>query len=497
MPLRILYLEDSELDVKLAMATLHRHAGPCDILWAKDRHEYVELLKDPDLDLVLSDYMLPTIDGFAALDLCRATRPLLPFILISGTIGEERAVEALRRGATDYVLKGNMQRLPMVVNRALAEVREHAERTRVDEERQSLLEAASLAKVVPWKQEIPSKVWVFGESAATVLGYHPPQLREDPGMVESLIHNEDVHRFVSARSRSETGQAVGFDCRMRHGAGPWIWTRWTMAKSPDVFRGVLQDVTELHTAQEQLILSQKAEAASVMVSGLCHDFNNHIMVIQANADVLAGGPIPDTHRRFVANIKRAAERSQEMIRQLLGFARKSQETRRVPQGINELLDEAAGLLRHALPSHIHLEMDIQQPPCEVFVDPGQIIQVLMNLGINARDAIEKEGTLTLRSGEQHLDSAEAEIHELSPGFYAFFEVEDTGDGIPDGIRRKIFDPFFTTKPTGQGTGLGLAMVQAIVKSHDGLILCDSELGRGTRFRVLLPCIDRSHRAAPA
>lgn len=496
MSLRILYLEDSELDVKLAMATLHRQAGPCDILWAKDQHEYAELLKDPDLDLVLSDFMLPTFDGFAALELCRATRPLLPFILISGTIGEERAVEVLRRGATDYVLKGNMQRLPMVVKRALAEVREHAERVRVDEERQSLLEAASLAKVVPWKQEIPSKVWVFGESAATVLGYHPPQLKEDPEMVESLIHNEDVHRFVSARSRSETGQAVGFDCRMRHGAGPWIWTRWTMAKSPDVFRGVLQDVTELHATQEQLIMSQKAEAASVMVSGLCHDFNNHIMVIQANAEVLSGGPLPETHRRYVANIKRAAERSQEMVRQLLGFARKSQETRRVPHGLNELVNEAAGLLRHALPPEIRLETEISESPCEVFVDPGQIVQVLMNLGINARDAIEDEGTITLRSGEQVLDRTEAEAQERSPGFYAFFEVEDTGDGIPEAIRKKIFDPFFTTKPTGQGTGLGLAMVQAIVKSHDGVLLCDSELGRGTRFRILLPCLDRSHRAEP-
>lgn len=495
MSLRILYLEDSEMDVKLAMATLHRHVGSCDILWAKDQHEYAELLKDPDLDLVLSDYMLPSFDGFAALELCRAARPLLPFILISGTIGEERAVEVLRRGATDYVLKGNMQRLPMVVNRALAEVREHVERIRVDEERQSLLEAASLAKVVPWKQEVPSRVWVFGESAATVLGYHPPQLREDPEMVESLIHNEDVHRFVSARSRSETGQAVGFDCRMRHGAGPWIWTRWTMAKSPGVFRGILQDVTELHAAQEQLILSQKAEAAGVMVSGLCHDFNNHIMVIQANAEILAGGPVPEAQQRFVANIKRAAERSQEMVRQLLGFARKSQETRRVPHGLNDLVYEAAGLLRHAIPSGIHLEVDIQQSPCEVFVDPGQIIQVLMNLGINARDAIEKEGTITLRSGEHLLESSEAEIHERSPGFYAFFEVEDTGDGIPQGIRQKIFDPFFTTKPTGQGTGLGLAMVQAIVKSHDGLILCESEIGRGSRFRVLLPCLDRNHRAA--
>ncbi|WP_306591289.1 ATP-binding protein [Geothrix sp. 21YS21S-4] len=486
MPLKILYLEDSELDLKLTRAALQRELGACEVRWAPHREEFLERLQDPDLDLVLSDFNLPAFDGLEALDLCRAARPLLPFILISGTIGEEKAVECVRRGATDYVLKANLRRLPMVITRALAEVEERAARVRADKERQALLEAASIAKVVPWKQDIASNVWVFGDSAAMVLGYGPLEFRVNPGLVEALIHAEDVHRFVSARARSASGQAVGFDCRMRHAGGSWIWTRWTLVQSPGMYRGVLQDVSELHATQEQLILSQKAETAGVMVSGLSHDFNNHIMVILANTELLDGGPLLDSQRRFVANIRRAGERSRDMVRQLLGFARKNQEFERSQQDLNGLVNEAAGLMRHILRPEIRLETACLVSLPEVCGDPGQIVQTIMNLGINAQDAIPSEGSITLRTGQQVLSAAEAEQQGRLPGPYTYVEVEDTGTGIPEEILQKIFDPFFTTKPPGKGTGLGLAMVQAIVKGHDGLLLCASEPGKGTRFRMLFP-----------
>jgi len=193
--LKILYLEDSELDVTLAEAALGTAGDPCGLVWARNRAEFVDRLGDPDLDLILSDFNLPSFDGLAALELCRAARPLLPFILLSGTVGEETAVECLRRGATDYVLKSNLLRLPMVVDRALAEVAERRARMAADEERQSLLEAASTARVVPWKQELPSRTWVFGDSANLVLGYSPEAFRSDLGLVEKLIHPDDVHRF--------------------------------------------------------------------------------------------------------------------------------------------------------------------------------------------------------------------------------------------------------------------------------------------------------------
>lgn len=486
MPLRILYLEDMELDVKLTVAKLHKEFGRTDILWAKCREEFIQMLLDPGLDLVLSDFKLPTMDGFQALELCRAERPLLPFILVSGTIGEERAVEVLRKGATDYVLKGNLDRLPMVIRRALAEVEEHSAHQKAEESRRALLEAASFAKVVPWKQDLPSRIWAFGDSATDVLGYCPPKFTKDPDLVESLIHTEDVHRFVTARSRTLAGQAVGFDCRMRHGNGPWIWTRWTMTGGQGVFRGVLQDVTELHDTQEQLILSQKAEMAGVMVNGLCHDFNNHLMVILANADLLQGTDLSEAQKRLVQNILRASGRSQEVVRQLLGFARKNQEPYRQLYRLGPLLEEAAGLLRHTLSREVQLHLAIPEGGSEVRVDSGQILQVLLNLGINAHDSISGAGSITLGTGNTDLAARDVEPYDLPSGKYAYIDVEDTGCGIPENLQRKMFDPFFTTKAPGKGSGLGLAMVQAIVKGHDGLIQCFSEVGKGTRFRVLLP-----------
>jgi len=484
--LRILYLEDSELDVTLADEALRTVGDPCHLLWAKNRAEFVERLRDPDLDLILSDFNLPSFDGMAALELCRTARPLLPFILLSGTVGEETAVECLRRGATDYVLKSNLLRLPMVVGRALAEVAERRARMAADEERQSLLEAATTARVVPWKQELPSRTWVFGDSVNLVLGYSPEAFRSDPGLVEMLIHPEDVHRFVSARSATGTGQPAGFDCRMRHQAGAWVWTRWTLTRSAKGYRGVLQDVSEIHARQDQLVLSQKAETAGIMVSGLCHDFNNHIMVILANAEMLEASALPTAQGKLVDTIQRAGVRSRDLVRQLMGFARKNQETHRIRQDLRDLVGEGGALLKHLLRPQVRLELIPGEGPYPVSVDPGQIIQVIMNLGINAQDAITGDGTIRLRTGSERLGSTEAEAQGREPGSYAFLEVEDSGSGIPEQIQARIFDPFFTTKAPGKGTGLGLAMVHAITKGHDGILQCDSILGQGTRIRILLP-----------
>jgi signal transduction histidine kinase len=353
-----------------------------------------------------------------------------------------------------------------------------------DEERQSLLEAASIAKVVPWKRELPSRTWVFGDSAARVLGYGPDQFRREPDLVERLIHTEDVHRFVAAQKQCQAGKAVGFDCRMRHQDGSWVWTRWTMAMSPGRLWGVLQDVSELHATQEQLILSQKAEATGVMVSGLCHDFSNHISAILGFADMIGAFPLDESQRRNLVRLNRAAERSRDLARQLLSFARKNQQVLRSPQDLNALAEEAAGLLKHALGRGVDLELELAPALPPVTVEPGQMVQLVLNLGVNAVDAVAGAGTITLRTGSEDLDRAAAEAYGRAPGRYLFLEVEDTGPGIPEAVQGRIFEPFFTTK--AGGTGLGLAMVQAIVKGHDGIPLCFSEPGKGARFRILLP-----------
>jgi signal transduction histidine kinase len=223
-----------------------------------------------------------------------------------------------------------------------------------------------------------------------------------------------------------------------------------------------------------------------MVSGLCHDFNNHIMVILANAEMLEASTLPAAQGKLVDTIQRAGVRSRDLVRQLMGFARKNQETHRIRQDLRDLVEEGGALLNHLLRPQVRLEVIPGEGTCPVSVDPGQIIQVIMNLGINAQDAILGDGIIRLRTGPERLGGAEAEAQGREPGSYAFLEVEDSGSGIPEQIRSSIFDPFFTTKAPGKGTGLGLAMVHAIAKGHDGVLQCDSVLGRGTRIRILLP-----------
>lgn len=281
MPLRILYLEDSELDVQLAEAALRRDLGTCEIRWAKNRTEFARMLLDPALDLVLSDYRLPTFDGASALKLCQAARPLLPFILVSGTIGEEQAVECLRQGATDYVLKANLARLPMVIRRALAESGEHAARIKADEERQALLEAASMAKVVPWKQEVAAGDWIFGDSITSVLGYSAVDFRRDPDLLASLIHPEDLQLFASACATTGPDQAASFDCRMRPSGDDWVWTRWSLARAGDSLKGVLQDVTERKRAEEAIAERERFIRATL------DSLTANLAVLDATGTILA------------------------------------------------------------------------------------------------------------------------------------------------------------------------------------------------------------------
>jgi len=312
-----------------------------------------------------------------------------------------------------------------------------------------------------------------------VLGYAPEAFMNDPHLVGKLIHQEDLQRFLAAQAAEGSGKPVEFACRMRHRSGAWLRTRWTLAVEPGQIHGVLQDVSELHATQAQLIQSQKAETASVLVSGLCHDFNNLIAAIAGCAATLALEDLPGDQRETVTAIQGATERCQDLVRQLLGFARKDQEPRKTLRSMNSLAQEAATLLAHVRAEGVHLATELGPEPAQALVEPGQIIQVLLNLGMNALDALAGPGTITLRAGR-------LAAGPTAQGGQAYLEVEDTGCGIPPELLGRIYDPFFTTKPSEQGTGLGLAMVQAIVKDHDGSLECRSEPGRGTCFRVLLP-----------
>ncbi len=352
------------------------------------------------------------------------------------------------------------------------------------QERQAMLEAASVAKVVPWSMDAGGNLR-WGDSAGPVLGLGPVALAAQPGWPWHLLLEEDQPRLRQALREAATGLVAGADCRMRHGDGRVIWTRWTLARDGEGFRGALQDITEQHTVQEQLVQSQKLESLGTLVGGIAHDFNNLLMAILGYCEIFEGDTaFTPRQRKGLEVIHRAAHRGRDLVDRLLGFSRRVA-PRRETANLNTVLSESAALLVHALSNRIRLDLRLAPDLPDASFDSSQMHQVVMNLAINARDAIEGEGVITLRSGVAPVPAETALAHRRLPGTYVFLEVEDSGCGIPPDRLRRIFEPFYSTKGA-KGTGLGLSMVHGIVTEHGGFVECDSRLGAGTRLRVLLP-----------
>ncbi len=259
----------------------------------------------------------------------------------------------------------------------------------------------------------------------------------------------------------------------------------------------ITDLTAQTRLERQLANSQKLQAIGQLAGGIAHDFNNLLTAILAGTDLVLGRTDLDGEaREDIRQIRRGAERGAALVRQLLAFGRQQTLQPRV-LAINEAIQDLAGLLRRLLGSRISLELDLETPGRLIRVDPTQLDQVLVNLAVNARDAMPEGGRLALRSGHVTLYRPLVRGQEtIPPGRYVMVEVEDTGIGIPSDVLPRIFDPFFTTRRESGGTGLGLSTVHGIVRQSDGFLAVESEIGRGTRFRLYLPRHDVAELVAP-
>lgn len=356
------------------------------------------------------------------------------------------------------------------------------------QERQVLLSAASVARVVPFSLDEEHGFVHLAESVLEVLGQPAIQFRRHPQRFRELLRAEDRPLLDQALAQARAGGLGVFEASLKRGEKQVIWTRWTLAAEGREIHGVIQDLTESHELQAQLLQSQKLESLGTMLSGITHDFNNLLMSILGYAEVLKALPdLPPPAQRGLEVINRAAQRGKGLVEQLLRFTRKSR-TDRAEHDLNATAQEVQTLLLLSLEKRIRLNLELDPELPQVMVDAGQIHQVLMNLATNARDAIPGEGCITIRSGMEILSGAETQTFHRPPGAYVYLEVEDTGAGMNREVLARVFEPFFTTKPVGKGTGLGLSVVHGIVEAHRGILRCNSEPGRGTRFRVLLPVV---------
>ncbi len=264
------------------------------------------------------------------------------------------------------------------------------------------------------------------------------------------------------------------------------------------YRGIIKDITQLKKLEERLLQAQKLEAIGTLAGGIAHDFNNILAVIMGQAELMRDDlPAGDQMYKNAETIVTAAERGAELVKQILTFSRKSKSERK-PINPGNIIKDSLSLLRSILPATIEIRQDIRAVSARLLADETQIRQIIMNFGTNAAHAMrEKGGVLGVKLEEIFLDTAAGKKYDdIKPGSYLELTVSDTGHGMTPEVMKRIFDPYFTTKKTGEGSGMGLAVTHGIVKSYKGDISVQSEIGKGTIFKVLLPCIRDTEKQQP-
>jgi len=345
-----------------------------------------------------------------------------------------------------------------------------------------------------WVVDIPTSMIVYVSKAyETIYGRTCQSLYDDPDSPTDAIHPEDLATVLAARQRNRLGETTDEQFRIIRPDGALRWLRDRgfpiRRESGEVYRvvGIADDITEQKRLEEQVLQSQKIESIGRLAGGIAHDFNNILTAIMGFAELAADLALPGSELAgYIENISKSSERAAELTAQLLAFARKQVI---VPQlfNINDLIVDTDKILRRLIGEHIELRTICYPHLALVKADPGQLQQILVNLAVNARDAMPDGGSLTIETLNVALDSEYADRRpEVLAGDYVMLAVSDTGMGMPESVQAHMFEPFFTTKPLGRGTGMGLATCYGIVKQNGGHIWVYSEPGQGTIFKVYLP-----------
>jgi PAS domain S-box-containing protein len=502
----ILIVED-----EAAHAELIRRAFDTEAEWAssvivgtlREAQEYVTASMP---DLMIVDLLLPDGNGTELLPGDRE-EAACPIVVMTSHGDEQVAVEAMKAGALDYVVKSEttLAALPRTVKRVLREWNYLIERKQAEEALQaseekyhslftSMLSGFAYHKIITDKQGHPED-YVFlevNDAFESLTGLKKENI-VGKKLTEAIpeIKDEAVDWIERYGQVALTGKEIKFEQYSE------ALNRWysVSAYSPrkGYFAVVFDDITERKQLEEQLRQSQKMEAVGHMAGGMAHHFNNFLTVITGNVG-LALADLPPSHplAHDLQRIQRAAQRAADLTQQLLAFTR-LQIAQLMVLDLNNLVVETSSTLRQLISEAIELAVLPGPELAQVKVDPSQFEQVLVNLVLNARDAMPKGGKLTVEIANVILDQAYIDQHaaEIRPGLYVMLVVTDTGIGMTEEVKAHVFEPFFTTKEVGQGTGLGLSTCYGIVEQHKGHISVESEPGQGTTFSIYLPRVEET------
>jgi signal transduction histidine kinase len=528
-PIQALIIEDSGPDCELTIEAL-RHGGfDVDYCRVDSQRELEAALDRSNWDVILADYQMPGFDGMTALSVTRERGIDTPFIFVSGVLGEERAVEAMRAGARDYVVKDNLARLSVAVRRELMESESRRSRVAIEhalraQERRyrNMFDAASAALI-----ELD-----FGVAAAWLERHHPRasagelacELQANP---LTLAHVAERIRIVDANAEALRLFDVGVEreniCTLADILRPASRPAFA-AVIAGVLRpsGTIQcshdfetlagrrihalisakvtgeqdlehvpisivDITERRSLEDQMRAAQRLESIGRLAGGIAHDFNNLLLIIQSSAQFLEHkfGSLPAV-RLDLQMILESTQRAADLTRQLLTFSRQQPLTLGVIDP-NEAVRALSILLGRLVGVDVELCTELSSDAGGIAIDRSQFEQVVMNLVVNARDALPDGGRVVIRVTPEQLSGGGPLA--LPEAEYVRVSVVDTGIGMDERTQARVFEPFFTTKG-GNGTGLGLSTVYGIAKQAGGAVRIDSELGHGTTVDVFFPVARR-------
>jgi two-component system, cell cycle sensor histidine kinase and response regulator CckA len=508
--LHVLQVEDSESDAGLVIRVLEKAGYAIYVKRVEEEQELRAALDRQTWDVIIADYRLPRFDGPSALRILHESGQDIPFIVVSGTIGEDLAVRMMKAGAHDYLLKNNLTRLAPAVEREIREARfrlqrrQSEEALRESEERLALAVNATHLGMFDYFPQTGKLIWSelakrhFGLSAGAETNYetflrglHPDDRERVDGIVQNVLRPGSGGRYATEY------RTVGIEDGIERRLSAWGRVYFDAQELPSRFIGVTLDITDRKRLEDQFLQAQKLESIGRLAGGVAHDFNNLLTVITGYAHMLLSDlPVRHPQRDQVQEISNAATRAADLTRQLLTFSRRHV-TESKDIVLNTVVRDFQKMLGRLIGEDVQLVLSLDPEAGAVRADPGHIEQVLMNLAVNAKDAMPEGGKLIIETAPFVVDEQFAQRHwSVPPGRYVVLSVSDTGFGMTAEVKAHIFEPFFTTKELGKGTGLGLSTVYGIILQSGGTVSVYSEPGQGSTFRMLFPVVENKPNTAP-
>jgi signal transduction histidine kinase/DNA-binding response OmpR family regulator len=499
-PIRVLLLDDSEDDAALVLRALRRGGLEIDPVCVSDAEGFRAALAARTPDLILSDFNIPGFSGPAALATVRGKGLDVPFLIVSGAVGEAAAVETMRAGANDYLLKGELARLVPAVQRELRDVAVRRERRFAEDalrkseaeragEAALLRETETLAGVGSWEFETQSGKIRLTHGCWRILGAAPDSVPLTPEWLGALLDPDERARCAELLRRCLSGEPGEAELKLTTPDGRPVHVRALCSPVREWgtvvrLRGAVLDVTERRRLEAQILLADRLSAMGNMAAGVAHEINNPLTYLLGNLSSLqddmaekGGGPesIPHDLPQLLADCLEGAQRIQAIVRDLKSFSRVDHEQ----PGPSDARRAAGNVIRMLRGEALHRAQVVLEPgttPVWAACSETRLAQLVTNLLLNALQAFPQR---PMQQNQVHISVRDC-------GHDVEIAVADNGPGIPPALRDRIFEPFFTTKPAGVGTGLGLSVSRTIAAAAGGRIELDTEVGKGSTFRVVLP-----------